>query len=585
MSIRIALDNPPEFYTNLDVISGKIILGINRPEEIGAVIVKLEGESKTALSIPSNSRNSRSGSDRRRNAAQDRSQEVHENHKILYKVSQIYPDETVSAYAVPMLNPGQHEWPFQFKVPFNNSCGDPNIMAKIGGLAGAGGFMGGIRLMDGTKQLLYSHVTKTLPPSFTGFPREAEIRYYIKVTIQRPGLFKENWRHHIGYKFMPIEPPRPPTSSQEAYARRPFTFNQKSPGGSGVLHQPKRQSIFSRKPSSHSLLATGTSTDNEVPPSIEISARLPHPSILTCNKAIPLRILARKLVDTRAECYLVSLQIDLVGSTLVRCQDLTNTETTRWVVANRYGLAVPLQRGPGDPVGAETEIDDALWKTKPLPNTVMPSFVTCNLRRSYALEIKLGISWGKPPGATTAIPDEFPPGSKLSKNKVGVSVGKGKDPVYNLAQTIFLPLHFSSVQVYSGLAPPESLAQAALKGRRQRTQQQQQQQQQQPRPRPARPAAVPSLPPRQQPDPLYPPQLRPGQVPGQAQTAPSPAPPPGGAELFDATAAPAYDDAPPSYDEVMAEAMTGPVVPAGQARPAWSGVTNENGPDSLPEKS
>lgn len=44
MSIRIALDNPPEFYTNLDVISGKIILGINRPEEIGAVIVKLEGE-------------------------------------------------------------------------------------------------------------------------------------------------------------------------------------------------------------------------------------------------------------------------------------------------------------------------------------------------------------------------------------------------------------------------------------------------------------------------------------------------------------------------------------------------------------
>lgn len=600
MSIRISLADPPEFYTNLDIISGKVILGISRPEEIGAITVKLEGESKTALCTPDSVQDSQLGGYRRRATTTESSQTLQENHKILYRVLQVFPAANGPAYSSPVLNPGQHEFPFRFKVPFNNACGDPNAMAKIGGLAGAGGLagsglfgMGGVRLMDGTKQLLYTHVTKTLPPSFTGFPKEAEIRYYIKVTVQRPSLFKENWRHQIGFKFMPIEPPRPPQSNQEAYARRPFTFRPKSPASARLSQlPPKRQSVFSRKPSSQGFDAS--SIDNEQPPSIEVSARLPHPSILTCNKAVPLRILAKKLVDTRAECYLVSLQIDLVGSTVVRCQDLVNTETTRWVVTSRHGLAIPLQRGPDDAVGTETEVNDVLWTTKPLPNTVMPSFVTCNLKRSYALELKLGVSWGKPPGATDPIPEEpAPAGSKASKMKVGKkSKGKGKEPVYNLAQTIFLPLHFSSVQVYSGLAPPESLAKAAIKSRTRTQQQRQQRQQQQQQQRPsARPSAqsAPNLPPRQnqaqpQQDPLYPPQLRPGQVAGQAQTAVSP----GSSSMGGAAAAefegaaPPYDEAPPSYSEAMAEAVTEPVVPAGQARPAWSGVTNENEPDSLP---
>lgn len=590
MSIRIALANPPEFYTNLDAISGKVILGISRPEQIGAVIVKLEGESKTALGAPDDTGLPLGTPNRRRATVAENSQTLHENHKILYKVQQVFPGDNVPAYASPVvLNPGQHEWPFSFKVPFNNACGDPNAMVKIGGLAGAGGFagpsffgMGGIRLMDGSKQLLYPHVTKTLPPSFTGFPREAEIRYYVKVTIQRPGLFRENIRHQVGFKFMPIEPPRPPPTNQEGYARRPFTFALKSPGINGrsqAQQQQKRQSVFSRKQGSNGPATNGSSSSEpEQPPSVEISARLPHPAILTCNKPIPLRLLAKKLVETNAECYLVSLQIDLVGSTIVRCQDLVNTETTRWVVASRHGLAIPLQKGPGDAVGTETEVNNVLWNNSPLPNTVMPSFITCNLKRTYSLELKLGVSWGKPPGATAAIPEEASSLSSLpSVMKMGKFKGKGKDPSYNLAQTMFLPLHFSSVQVYSGLEPPPGLAEAAMKGRRQQTQQR-------PSARPGQ--SAPSLPPRQERphDPLYPPQLRPGQTATQAQTQAqgSGASTAGGA--LSTEAPPAYDDAPPSYDDAMADAMVEPVVPDGRTRPAWSGVTNENSPDTLPGK-
>ncbi|KAK4158576.1 hypothetical protein C8A00DRAFT_39292 [Chaetomidium leptoderma] len=556
MSIRVILDNPPEFYTNLDDIRGQVLLTLSRHEHVGAIVVKLEGEARTALGIPPDNPGVGLAS-RERGPSGDT---LHENHKILYKVGQVFPDEKAPPAASPyVLNPGQHRFPFQFKFPFNNACGNTEAMARIGGVVSTGGIFGvGIRVMDGTKQLMYTHVTKTLPPSFTGFPGEAEIRYFVKVTVQRPGIFKENWRYQMGLKFLPIEPPRPPKSNQEAYARRPFTFHPKSP--SPVPYQKKRSSFFGRSggpstpvagsPGSPNLRPPADGLSNGPPsptatataPSVEMSARLPHPATLTCNKPIPLRIIAKKMVPAHAEVYIIAMQIDLIGKTTVRCQTLANTEVNRWVIMARHGLSV-LASKPEDPVGTEFTVPAALWNDYPLPNTVMPSFITCNLSRDYQLEVKLGLAWGKPSARSNR--------------------GKTKNPS-DLPQELHLPLHFSTIQVYSGLTPPPALVEAMRHGRGGRTSRPTQQQ---PAPSPATAAAPPpppSLPPRpaaqqqQPPDALYPPQLQPGQ-------------------------APPYDDAPPTYQEAMAEEMTGPVFPS-TARPAYSGVTNENEPSSLPEK-
>lgn len=390
MSIRILLDNPPEFYTNQDIIRGHVLLTVGRHEHIGAIIVKLEGESRTALGVPPDNPNV-SLAGRERGPGGDT---LHENHKILYKVGQVFPDENAPPVAAPyVLNPGQHRFPFQFKIPFNNACGNTEAMARIGGVVSTGGMFGvGFRVMDGTKQLMYSHVTKTLPPSFTGFPGEAEIRYYLKITVQRPGLFKENWRYQMGLKFLPIEPPRPAKSNQEAYARRPFTFHPRSP--SPAPYQKKRSSFFGKmsapstpvngtpslQPPADGLLNGPPSpTATATAPSIEMSARLPHPAILTCNKPVPLRLIAKKLVPTHAEVYIIAMEIDLIGKTTVRCQNLVNTEISRWVIMARHGLSVLVSR-PEDPAGTEFVVPDTLWNNFPLPNTVMPSFITCNLR-------------------------------------------------------------------------------------------------------------------------------------------------------------------------------------------------------------
>lgn len=52
MSAIIQLDGPDNHFTNLDIISGKVILNLSSEASIGGIQVKLEGESKTRLSGP-----------------------------------------------------------------------------------------------------------------------------------------------------------------------------------------------------------------------------------------------------------------------------------------------------------------------------------------------------------------------------------------------------------------------------------------------------------------------------------------------------------------------------------------------------
>ncbi|KAI0164470.1 hypothetical protein GGR52DRAFT_560002 [Hypoxylon sp. FL1284] len=529
MSIRISLDNPPEFYTNLDFISGRVILVLNRPETIGNVIVKLEGESRTALTLPG------PGGDRdelfrpRPGGPGGVGSVVTENHKVLYRVFQVYPDDGA---ALPF-QAGQHEFKFSFKVPLNNICHDPKAMSALLGVVGGGA---GYRTMDGTKQLMLQHVRATLPPSLTGFPQEAEIRYYIKVTIQRPGFFKENWRYQVGFKFLPVEPPRPAKTSQEAFARRPFTFQARPP----PQHQSFRRTLFGGQSSSSS----PDPSQSPPPPSVEMSARLPFPSILTCNEPLPLRLIARRLAPTAApsspdlRVYVTALEIALVGYTQVRVQSLVHTERTAWVVVSAPSLNPPVALFDGpNPDADEFEVPSTAWRDRRLPNTVAPSFRACNLARRYEIEIILTLSLGLPSSSSPFSGKQLPP------------------------QSITLPLKLSKVDVYSGINPPQELLNAPMhssgpSGSGASTSARppnppprpsQQSQQQQP-PQPQRPP--------QQHDPLYPPQLGPQGVP--------------------------LDDAPPpSYDEAMADRLAGPA-----ARPAYSGVTAENAPSTMPpEKS
>jgi len=227
----------------------------------------------------------------------------------------------------------------------------------------------------------------------------ADIRYYVKVTVNRKEFYKENPRHVHNFNFLPIEPPRPAQRHQaETYARRRHDF--------AAGKQTRRSLLDSIRGRS----AKPTAVPDGTPPCITVDARLPNPAIITCNRDVPLRIFVKRLTLSPHALYLHSLQITLAGHTHVRAQEVLHEVVQTWVLfsrANIGSLILPASKSEGKKglaasmrEGTEEEVllDLALIGWEPnkrmLPNSVAPTFETCNIRRTYDLDVEIGIGWG-----------------------------------------------------------------------------------------------------------------------------------------------------------------------------------------------
>lgn len=265
------------------------------------------------------------------------------------------------------------------------------------------------------------HVKTTLPPSLSGFPGEAEIKYYVKVTVNRPAFFKENPRAIANFTLLPIEPPRPAQADGEAYARRQHQFLDTLPSSSAG----KKKGLFERKPS-----VGPTSPTLATPPRVTVDARLPNPAILTANQNLPLRLLVKNVSERSKNFYLQMLQIELIGYTKVRAHEVMRTESNSWILASMSNMAIPIG-SPQDAIGTEIPINPEYWSDKVIPNSLPPTFTACNLSRFYELEVRVGLGYG--------------------------SYKHGED------QLVVLPLRLP-VKVYSGIAPPKALLEATVVG-------------------------------------------------------------------------------------------------------------------------
>jgi hypothetical protein len=190
------------------------------------------------------------------------------------------------------------------------------------------------------------------------------------------------------FSFLPIEPIRGPDTKLESFARRSHQFVANL-----TPYPSKKTNLFSAIKRSTSNLSTGPTS--EEPPRFKVDARLPNPAILTCHEPIPLRVFVTKVSEASESIILQQFQIELIHVTHVRAQELTRTETGSWVLTSQSHLQTPLE-GPSSPAGTEMSLDPDLWKRIPLPNTVAPSFESCNISRTYELEVRVGLSYGSP---------------------------------------------------------------------------------------------------------------------------------------------------------------------------------------------
>ncbi|KAK3071891.1 hypothetical protein LTR53_007809 [Teratosphaeriaceae sp. CCFEE 6253] len=409
MNAAVVLDQGGNYsFTNLDEITGKVVVRSTKSVDVAAIVVKLEGESRTRLLSPGGP-----------NGEKPRPQL--EYHKVLYRTQTVFPPADIlegrsskAAYTIPA---GQHEYPFRFKIPFNNSCADDR--SPLAGMSMSGN---GLEFAKPPVR----HIKKTLPPTLSGFPGEAEIRYFVKATVQRQSWYKENARTQTPFNFFPIEPPRPQDTGSEVFARQRHAFSIFEDGHLAKA-KSKGKGIFGAKKDVAAVSGTAEA------PHISVDARLPDPPLLTCNQELPLRIVVKKLSSSSDPIYLQSLQISLVGLTKIRAHGVHRTEGSSWIMTSKSNLGVPVG-SPNDPVGTETVLDDRAWRGQVLPNTVAPSFETCNISREYKLDVRIGLSYS------------------------------GNTPSSSKPQSTVLPLRLDA-EVLSGIRPPAALLEAVARSR------------------------------------------------------------------------------------------------------------------------
>ena len=182
--------------------------------------------------------------------------------------------------------------------------------------------------------------------------------------------------------FFPVEPPRPAPNRRESFARITHRFapNMDAPSKNSALSRGQ----FNVDPET-----------NVTPPEVRIDCRLPDPAIVTCTEALPLRILVENRNGSPATIYLQSINVALVATTRIRAHQLARVEETSWTILSTSQMRLPLTNMIKTEEGSKVfEIDSNLWKQHSLPNTVAPSFNTCNIGRKYELFLQVGLSWG-----------------------------------------------------------------------------------------------------------------------------------------------------------------------------------------------
>ena len=185
----------------------------------------------------------------------------------------------------------------------------------------------------------------------------------------------------FSFTFLPIEPPRQPPNRRESYARRSHQFspNTSNAGKTGLFQKSSKN----------------VPSPDVPPPSISVEGRLPDPPIATCNETLPLRVLITKQNETPAIVYLETLSILLIGYTMIRAHDLIRQEAGSWVIMSLANIHKPVDNMASSGSRSVQAVDPSFWNSLPLPNTVCPTFETCNISRHYELEVKIGLSWGQ----------------------------------------------------------------------------------------------------------------------------------------------------------------------------------------------
>lgn len=309
-------------FTNYDIVNGIVRLTTTSSISLSCIQVKLEGIATTQMVVPKMTKNN----ERRDRLLQD-------VHRVLYDSVIVFPPENVrnvSSSKDFTLGPGNHTYPFQFKIPLNSSCikmkgitnkvlfnkNNFNVMVNNGNFSRGvlknavnkavqgymtppTSFQNALAESDMRRQQQL-HVETQLPPSLSQMGEFAKVRYYVKVTCKRSSLFKMNLRGYDPFIFLPLDMDRhnrPLNESlqfeeyKEEFYRKEMVFRNRYPDIVGVnvndskkpLPPPKEKGLFSTFTRSPDLKSRASSKSYGISPSnvpFSFEVRFRHPAFL-----------------------------------------------------------------------------------------------------------------------------------------------------------------------------------------------------------------------------------------------------------------------------------------------------------------
>lgn len=258
-------------FTNHDIIKGTVTLIITNSITLNYIQVKLEGVSRTQLSVPRERRDSG-----RRDRGKDRKEKLLQDvHKALYDTVIVFPPDNVRQVSLAKeftLTPGNYTYPFEFKLPLNNSC------VKLSGITNKvlfnkksfdliinnGNFnTNTIKNMAlqytqsakgpsaATNQRDY-HILSQLPPSLSGLGDFASVKYFVKVTCKRSSFLKANLRSVDPFIFLPLDldSHNQPLlhggdyeEYREVFVRKEMMFSDRMPEIVGLVVPPEKKPL------------------------------------------------------------------------------------------------------------------------------------------------------------------------------------------------------------------------------------------------------------------------------------------------------------------------------------------------------
>lgn len=253
-------------FTNYDIIRGVVNLTVTTSISLNYIQVKLEGISRSQLVIPAEKRP--------RKDRDKKDKMVSDIHKVLYESSVVFPPDNVQKVSQAKeftLTPGNYQYPFEFRIPLNNSCvklqGITNKVLfnrKTFDINFINGSLNctnvknmaqkyyqhytGSQNMPTTQEFETSnyHLSSQLPPSLSGMQDFASIKYFVKVTCKRSSFLKTNLRAYDPIIFLPLDldtKNRPLSGDFEEYKeefiRRELIFKNRIPSIVGVKVPPE----------------------------------------------------------------------------------------------------------------------------------------------------------------------------------------------------------------------------------------------------------------------------------------------------------------------------------------------------------